>query len=95
MEPSGTLTFKPGRTTIREMQGVVERLSIRPVGKDEKEKVRNVAGKVIMLVNPFDSFRIKPTRRFKIQQGFMCKVYRSIQLPFHLPLFQKGRWHFW
>lgn len=58
-ESAGTLTFKPGRTTINELKGVVEKLSIRPVGKNEEEKVRNVAGKVVMVVNPFDNFGIQ------------------------------------
>lgn len=56
-ESVGTLTFKPGRTTINELKGVVEKLSIRTVG--EEEKVRNIAGKVVMVTNPFDSFGIK------------------------------------
>ncbi|WP_336866387.1 phage major capsid protein [Peribacillus frigoritolerans] len=56
---AGTLTFKPGRTTINELKGVVEKLSIRPVGKKEEEKVRNIAGKVVMIVNPFDNFSIQ------------------------------------
>ncbi|MFH0070534.1 phage major capsid protein [Peribacillus sp. NPDC056705] len=56
---AGTLNFKPGRTTINELKGVVEKLSIRPVGKKEEEKVRNIAGKVVMIVNPFDNFSIQ------------------------------------
>ncbi|MGE7766662.1 phage major capsid protein [Peribacillus sp. NPDC096540] len=56
---SGTLKFEPGRKTINELKGVVEKLSIRKVGKDEEEKVRNVAGKVVMIVNPFDNFSIQ------------------------------------
>ncbi|MFF2287290.1 phage major capsid protein [Peribacillus butanolivorans] len=56
---AGTLTFEPGRATINELKGVVEKLSIRPVGKDEEEKVRNIAGKVVMIVNPFDNFSIQ------------------------------------
>lgn len=58
-ESAGTLTFKPGRTTINELKGVVEKLSIRPVGKDQKEKVRNVSGKVVMVTNPFDTFGVQ------------------------------------
>lgn len=58
-DSAGTLTFKPGRTTINELKGVVEKLSIRPVGKDEEEKVRNVSGKVVMVSNPFDTIGIK------------------------------------
>lgn len=56
---AGTLTFKPGRTTINELKGVVKKLAIRPVGKDQVEKVRNVAGKVVMVTNPFDTFDIQ------------------------------------
>ncbi|MGE6380004.1 phage major capsid protein [Peribacillus muralis] len=56
---AGTLTFEPGRTTINELKGVVKKLAIRPVGKDQKEKVRNVAGKVVMVTNPFDTFDIQ------------------------------------
>lgn len=58
-ESAGTLTFKPGRTTINELKGVVEKLSIRPIGKDGEKKVRNVSGKVVMVTNPFDSFGIQ------------------------------------
>lgn len=56
---AGTLTFKPGRTTINELKGVMEKLSIRVAGKDDEEKFRNVAGKVVMVSNPFDSFGIQ------------------------------------
>lgn len=58
-ESAGTLTFIPGRATINELKDVVEKLSIRKVGKDEEERVRNVAGKVVMVVNPFDNFSIQ------------------------------------
>lgn len=54
---AGTLTFKPGRTMIQELKGVVKKLSTRTVG--EEKKVRKVAGKVVMVVNPFDSFDIQ------------------------------------
>jgi hypothetical protein len=58
---AGTLTFEPGRTTINELKGVVEKLSIRVVGTGAtaEEKVRNVAGKVVMVVNPFDNFGVQ------------------------------------
>lgn len=56
---AGTLTFKPGRTTINEMKDVIKKLSIRPVGRDQEEKVRKVAGKVVMVTNPFDTFDIQ------------------------------------
>lgn len=58
-ESAGTLTFKPGRTTINELKDVIEKLSIRPVGKDNEEKVRNVSGKVVMVTNPFDTFGVQ------------------------------------
>ena len=57
-DSAGTLTFKPGRTMINELKGVVEKLSIRPVGKDQELKVRKVAGKIVMVTNPFDTFGI-------------------------------------
>lgn len=53
----GTLTFKPGRTTINELKGVVEKLSIHKVNGEDKS--RNIAGKVVMVMNPFDSFGIQ------------------------------------
>lgn len=56
---TGTLTFKPGRTTINQLKGVVEKLAIRPVGKDAELKVRNISGKVVMVTNPFDTFGIQ------------------------------------
>ncbi|CAN7411268.1 phage major capsid protein [Peribacillus frigoritolerans] len=56
---AGTLTFEPGRKTIDELKGVVEKLSIRTVGSNNEERVRNVAGKVVMVVNPFDNFSIQ------------------------------------
>lgn len=59
---AGTLTFEPGRTTINELKGVVETLSTRvidPGGANEREKVRNISGRVVMVVNPFDSFGIE------------------------------------
>jgi HK97 family phage major capsid protein len=49
----GTLTFKPGRTTVIEMKNVVKGLS-----KNAKGKARKVAGKIVMVVNPFDHFDI-------------------------------------
>ncbi|SNZ14559.1 phage major capsid protein, HK97 family [Terribacillus aidingensis] len=68
-ESAGTLTFRPGRTTINELKGVVEKLSIRPVGKDGEEKVRNIAGKVVMVVNPFDSFGIQANSTIQNSAG--------------------------
>ncbi|GIP63360.1 major capsid protein [Virgibacillus pantothenticus] len=68
-KPAGTLTFKPGRTTINELKGVVEKLSIRPVGKDQEEKVRNVSGKVVMVTNPFDTFGIRANATVQNDSG--------------------------
>lgn len=64
-----TLTFEPGRKTINELKGVVEKLSIRPVGKDNKEKVRNVSGKVVMVTNPFDTFGIRANATVQNDSG--------------------------
>lgn len=58
-DSAGTLTFKPGRTTINELKGVMKKLAIRPVGKDDENKVRKIAGKVVMVSNPFDTFDIQ------------------------------------
>ena len=64
---SGTLTFEPGKTTIQELKGVVEKLSIRNV--NGKDKVRNVAGKVVMVVNPFDNFGIQANATIQNANG--------------------------
>ncbi|MFB4471820.1 phage major capsid protein [Oceanobacillus caeni] len=66
---AGTLTFEPGKTTINELKGVVEKLSIRPVGKDGEEKVRNVSGKVVMVTNPFDTFGIRANATVQNDSG--------------------------
>ncbi|KMM38603.1 phage major capsid protein [Guptibacillus hwajinpoensis] len=64
---SGTLTFEPGKTTIQELKGVVEKLSIRKV--NGKDKVRNVSGKVVMVVNPFDNFGIQANATIQNANG--------------------------
>jgi len=57
---AGTLTFKPGRTTINELRDVVKLLSKRLNGDGtDSERPKNVAGKVVMITNPFDSFDIQ------------------------------------
>lgn len=66
-EVAGTLTFEPGRVTINELKGVVEKLSIRPVNGEEK--VRNVSGKVVMVTNPFDTFGIQANATIQNQNG--------------------------
>ncbi|MGY3717184.1 phage major capsid protein [Sutcliffiella cohnii] len=68
-QSAGTLTFVPGRTTINEMKEVVKKLSIRPVGKNEEEKVRKVAGKVVMVTNPFDTFDIQANATIQNANG--------------------------
>lgn len=55
--PAGTLTFEPGRTTIIELKNVVKGLS-RRIKQNGEEGVRRVAGKIVMVVNPFDYFDI-------------------------------------
>lgn len=59
-EPAGTLTFKPGRTTINELRDVVKLLS-RKLNADgtDSDRPRRVAGKIVMVTNPFDSFDIQ------------------------------------
>ncbi|WP_088033526.1 phage major capsid protein [Evansella clarkii] len=66
-ESAGTLTFKPGRTTINELKGVVEKLAIRTV--NGKNKVRKVAGKVVMLTNPFDTFGVQANSTIQNSNG--------------------------
>lgn len=57
---AGTLTFEPGRTTINELKGVVKKLAEK-LKKDGTvaENPRAVAGKVVMVTNPFDTFDIQ------------------------------------
>ncbi|MED0970069.1 phage major capsid protein [Bacillus paramycoides] len=57
---AGTLTFEPGRTTINELKGVVKLLAkkLKADGKDA-DKPKNIAGKVVMVTNPFDTFDVQ------------------------------------
>lgn len=71
--PLGTLTFEPGRTTVTELKEVVKGLSRR-----ENGKVRRVAGKIVMVVNPFDHFDIVAASTTQNASG----VYTS-NLPFN------------
>lgn len=59
-ESAGTLTFEPGRKTINEMRDVVKKLAEK-LDKDGnvKDEPRKVAGKVVMVSNPFDTFDIQ------------------------------------
>ncbi|HDR7797834.1 TPA: phage major capsid protein [Bacillus tropicus] len=57
---AGTLTFEPGRKTINELKGVVKLLAkkLKADGKDA-DKPKNIAGKVVMVTNPFDTFDVQ------------------------------------
>lgn len=57
---SGTLTFKPGRTTVNELKDVVKKLSEKLNANGEvAETPRKVESKIVMVTNPFDTFDIK------------------------------------
>jgi len=57
---AGTLTFEPGRTTINELKDVVKLLAkkVKADGTDANEP-KKIAGKVVMVSNPFDTFDIQ------------------------------------
>ncbi|EHL73281.1 hypothetical protein HMPREF1014_02598 [Bacillus sp. 7_6_55CFAA_CT2] len=59
-KPVGTLTFEPGRETINELKGVVKLLAkkLNADGSDA-DRPKNIAGKVVMVTNPFDTFDIQ------------------------------------
>ncbi|MFJ9301966.1 phage major capsid protein [Bacillus toyonensis] len=59
-KPVGTLTFEPGRKTINELKGVVKLLAkkLNTDGSDA-DRPKNIAGKVVMVTNPFDTFDIQ------------------------------------
>lgn len=59
-KPVGTLTFEPGRKTINELKGVVKLLAkkLNADGSDA-DRPKNIAGKVVMVTNPFDTFDIQ------------------------------------
>lgn len=78
-ESAGTLTFKPGRTTINELKGVVKKLSERIKSDGEVAKrPRRVAGKIVMVTNPFDTFDIQANATVQAANG----VYTT-NLPFN------------
>ena len=57
---AGTLTFKPGRQTINEMRDVIKKLAEKlDRNGNKKDEPRKVAGKVVMVSNPFDTFDIQ------------------------------------
>ncbi|PEU37154.1 phage major capsid protein [Bacillus cereus] len=59
-KPVDTLTFEPGRKTINELKGVVKLLAkkLNADGSDA-DRPKNIAGKVVMVTNPFDTFDIQ------------------------------------
>jgi len=59
-KPVGNLTFEPGRKTINELKGVVKLLAkkLNADGSDA-DRPKNIAGKVVMVTNPFDTFDIQ------------------------------------
>ncbi|PEJ76239.1 phage major capsid protein [Bacillus wiedmannii] len=59
-KPVGTLTFEPGRKTINELKDVVKLLAkkLNADGSDA-DRPKNIAGKVVMVTNPFDTFDIQ------------------------------------
>ncbi len=65
-----TLTFKPGRTTINELKGVVKKLAEK-LDKDGKvkEEPRKVEGKIVMITNPFDTFDIQANATIQNASG--------------------------
>lgn len=69
-ESAGTLTFEPGRTTINELKGVVKKLAEKLDGNGEpKDRPRRVAGQVVMVTNPFDTFDIQGNATVQNQAG--------------------------
>ncbi|EQB34887.1 phage capsid protein [Virgibacillus sp. CM-4] len=83
---SGTLTFKRGDTMIDEFAGVAENLAVRTVNGEEK--VRKVENKIVMVVNPKNSFKIKGNATIQNASGVYVtnyplnfKDYESVFVP--------------
>nr|WP_088327724.1 phage major capsid protein [Bacillus cereus] len=56
----GTLTFEPGRKTINELKGVVKLLAKKQNHNGtDADRPKNIAGKVVMVTNPFDTFDVQ------------------------------------
>lgn len=69
-DSAGTLTFKPGRTTINELKGVVKKLAEKlDKDGDVSDQPRKVAGKIVMVTNPFDTFDIKANATIQNANG--------------------------
>ncbi|MCU4724216.1 phage major capsid protein [Bacillus thuringiensis] len=84
-KPVGTLTFEPGRKTINELKGVVKLLAkkLNADGSDA-DRPKNIAGKVVMVTNPFDTFDIQANATIQNAAG----VYVT-SLPFN-PIFTES-----
>lgn len=69
-KPVGTLTFEPGRKTINELKGVVKLLAkkLNADGSDA-DRPKNIAGKVVMVTNPFDTFDIQASATIQNAAG--------------------------
>lgn len=69
-ESAGTLTFKPGRKTITELRDVVKLLA-RKLNADgtDSDRPKRVAGKVVMVTNPFDTFDIQANATIQNANG--------------------------
>ncbi|ENH96719.1 hypothetical protein J416_09484 [Gracilibacillus halophilus YIM-C55.5] len=67
---AGELTFEPGRTTINEMRDVVKKLAEK-LDKDGNvaDRPRKVAGKIVMVTNPFDTFDIQANATIQNANG--------------------------
>lgn len=70
----GTLTFANSEITVKELSGVLKYLSTKSNGK-----AVNIAGKVVLLVNPVDAWDIKALYTFLNSNGAYVTV-----LPFNL-----------
>ncbi|WP_405100802.1 phage major capsid protein [Oceanobacillus sp. FSL H7-0719] len=69
-ESSGTLTFKPGRTTVNELKGVVKKLAEKLKADGEvADQPRRVESKIVMVTNPFDTFDIKANATIQNNAG--------------------------
>lgn len=72
----GTLTFADSKVTVKELTGVFKYHSVK-----ENEKALAVAGKVVMVVNPFDAWDVKTQYTFLNANG----VYVTA-LPYNLDI---------
>ncbi|MDY0396783.1 phage major capsid protein [Virgibacillus halophilus] len=69
-ESVGELTFKPGRTTVNELKGVVKKLAEK-LDKDGNvsEQPRKVENRIVMVTNPFDTFDVKANATIQNANG--------------------------